>query len=58
MSPVPPLILDLEQASEISHYTPGTLRKLVGRYRFAGSAIRSKPLRFWRDTFVREVVNA
>lgn len=57
MDPVPPLILNVAQAAEISHYTVGTLRKLAGQDRFPGSTIKGKPLRFWRDKFVWEVVN-
>ena len=35
-----PPLLSLEQAAVLSHYTPGSLRKLVSQERFPGSAIR------------------
>ncbi|MFA9478030.1 hypothetical protein ACERK3_06940 [Phycisphaerales bacterium AB-hyl4] len=52
-----PPILSLEQAAKLSHYTPGSLKKLVSQDRFPDSAIRARPLRFWRDRFTLEVFN-
>ncbi|MFA9478974.1 hypothetical protein ACERK3_11825 [Phycisphaerales bacterium AB-hyl4] len=52
-----PPILSLEQAAKLSHYTPGSLKKLVSQDRFPDSAIRARPLRFWRDRFVLEIAN-
>ena len=57
MDPVPPVILNAEEAANISRYTVGTLKKLAGEDRFPLSTIKGKPVRFWRDKFVFEVVN-
>ncbi|MFA9480316.1 hypothetical protein ACERK3_18755 [Phycisphaerales bacterium AB-hyl4] len=52
-----PPLLSLTQAAELAHYTPGSLKKLVSQDRFPASAIRARPLRFWRDRFTLEVFN-
>ncbi|MFA9479974.1 hypothetical protein ACERK3_16970 [Phycisphaerales bacterium AB-hyl4] len=52
-----PPILSLPQAAALSHYTPGSLKKIVSQGRFLDSAIRGRPLRFWRDRFVLEIAH-
>ena len=52
-----PPILSLEKAAELAGYTPGTLKKKVSEGCFRNSASRGKPLRFWRDRFILEVMN-
>jgi hypothetical protein len=50
-------ILFLEQAAELSGYTPATLKKKVSEGCFRDSVARGKPLRFWRDRFILELMN-
>jgi len=52
----PPILL-LKHASDISGFTPGTLRKKVSQGCFRNSVARGKPLRFWRERFVLELMN-
>lgn len=52
-----PPILSLMQASDLSGYTPSTLKKKLSEGCFRDSVSRGKPLRFWRDRFVLEVMN-
>jgi len=51
-----PPLLSLEQASELSHYAPGTIKRLVSEGFFCNSVKRNKPVLFWRDRFVQEVM--
>ena len=51
-----PPILSLEQASELAHLAPSTLKRLVSEGCFGNSARRGKPLAFWRDRYVVEVM--
>jgi hypothetical protein len=51
-----PPVLDLRQAAEIAKLAPGTLKRKVSEGCFKDSVSRGKPLRFWRDRFVREVM--
>jgi hypothetical protein len=50
-------ILYLHQASELSGYSPATLKKKLSEGAFRNSVARGKPLRFWRDRFVLELMN-
>lgn len=51
-----PPILSLEQAAKLALLAPSTLKRHVseGKYKFCVS--RKKPLRFWRDKFVVELM--
>jgi hypothetical protein len=51
-----PPVLTLEQAAEIANLTPGTLKKKVSEGAFKDSVKRGKPLLFWRDLFVQELM--
>jgi len=51
-----PPLLSLEQAGELSHYAPGTIKRLVSEGFFCNSVKRNKPVLFWRDRFVQEVM--
>lgn len=48
-----PPMLSLTQAAELSGLKPGTLKRKVSEGAFADSVSKGKPLRFWRDRFVR-----
>lgn len=52
-----PPILFLEQACELSGYAPGTLKAKLSAGCFRDCVSRGKPLRFWRDRFVLELMN-
>ena len=49
-------ILSLNEAAALAKLAPGTLKRLVSEGRFAGSVKRGKPLLFWRDRFVAELM--
>ena len=49
-------ILSLEQAAELAGWAPGTLKRKVSEGYFRSSVSRRRPLRFWRDKFVQEVM--
>jgi len=51
-----PLVLTLEEAAAIARRAPGTLKRLVSEGRFPKSAKRGKPLLFWRDAFLIELM--
>lgn len=51
-----PPILSLKQAAEIAHLAPSTLKRKVSEGAFKESAKRGKPLKFWRDKFVQELM--
>jgi len=51
-----PPLLSLEQASELSHYASSTIKRLVSEGFFCNSVKRNKPVLFWRDRFVQEVM--
>ena len=53
-----PPILSLRQAAEIAQIAPGTLKRKVSEGAFSKSVKRGKPLRFWRDLFVQELMDA
>jgi len=52
-----PPILNLQAAAKLSGYSPLTLKKKLSEGNFADCASRGKPLRFWRDSFVIELMN-
>jgi hypothetical protein len=52
---VPP-ILSLDQAAEVVKLRPQTLKRKVSEGLYAKSVVRGKPLRFWRDRLVMEVM--
>ncbi|MCP4710067.1 MAG: hypothetical protein GY869_15695 [Planctomycetes bacterium] len=51
-----PPILSLEQAAELAHLAPSTLKRLASEGYFVDSIRRGKPVAFWRDRFVVEVM--
>ncbi len=50
------VILDLKTAARLAKLAPSTLKRLVSEGRFANSVKRGKPLLFWRDLFVKELM--
>lgn len=54
--PLFPPILSLEQAAQLSHLAPGTLKRLVSEGYFCNSVRRGKPIAFWRNRFVAEAM--
>jgi hypothetical protein len=52
-----PPLLGLDLAAEISGYTKSTLKKKLSEGFFGDSVARGKPLLFWRDRFVMELMN-
>jgi hypothetical protein len=53
-----PPILSLAEAAALSRYKESTLKRKVSEGAFPTSARRGKPLRFWRDRFVYELMNS
>jgi hypothetical protein len=51
-----PPVLTLEMASAISGYAANTLKRLISEGRFKTSVKRKKPVLFWRDRFVQELM--
>lgn len=49
-------ILSLEEAAALAKLAPSTLKRLVSEGQFKESVKRGKPLRFWRDKFVQELM--
>ena len=58
-TPVNPFgpILSLKEAAALSKLAPSTLKRLVSQGRFTSSVKRGKPLLFWRDKFVAELMH-
>jgi hypothetical protein len=52
-----PPLLSLEQAAEISGYTVLSLKKKLSEGAFRDAVSRGKPLFFWRDRLVLELMN-
>jgi hypothetical protein len=52
---VPP-ILSLSEAADLVKLRPQTLKRKVSEGLYAGSVVRGKPLRFWRDRLVGAVM--
>lgn len=51
-----PMILTAEEAAEIARCSVQTLRRQVSEGQYSDCVSRGKPLRFWRDRFIREVM--
>jgi hypothetical protein len=51
-----PPILSLELAAEIALIAPSTLKRHVSEGKYKNCVSRKKPLRFWRDSFVVELM--
>jgi hypothetical protein len=51
-----PPILSLEQAAGLSHFSPSTIKRLASEGYFHDSIRRGKPIAFWRDRFVVEIM--
>jgi hypothetical protein len=49
-------VLSLKEAACLAKIAPGTLKRLVSEGQFEKSVKRGKPLRFWRDRFVVELM--
>ena len=54
--PFYPAVLDLQQAAAIAHMAPATLKRKVSEGYFKKSVKRDKPLLFWREFFVQELM--
>lgn len=52
---IPP-ILSLSEAATLVKLRPQTLKRKVSEGLYARSVVRGKPLRFWRDRLVGEVM--
>src|SRR5207248_4071628 len=52
-----PPLLGLDRAAELSGYTPLTLKKKLSEGCFRDCVARGKPLLFWRDRLVLELIN-
>jgi hypothetical protein len=52
---IPP-ILSLSEAAGLVKLRPQTLKRKVSEGLYAKSVVRGKPLRFWRDRLVMEVM--
>lgn len=51
-----PPVLDVHQAAELAKLAPGTLKRKVSEGCFKNCVSPGKPLRFWRDRFVQEIM--
>jgi hypothetical protein len=51
-----PQILSLKEAAEIAKLSPATLKRHVSEGRYANCVSRGKPLRFFRNWFVLELM--
>jgi len=51
-----PPVLSLEQAAELAHFAPGTIKRLASEGYFRNSVRRGKPIAFWRDRFIAEIM--
>lgn len=51
-----PPVLTLDMAATISGYASSTLKRLLSEGRFKNSAKRKKPVLFWRDRFIQELM--
>jgi len=51
-----PPVLSLTQAAKIANLAPSTLKRKVSEGGFKKSVKRGKPLLFWRDLFVKELM--
>ena len=51
-----PPVLSLGQAAKLAHLASSTLKRKVSEGCFKESVKRGKPLLFWRDKFVKELL--
>jgi hypothetical protein len=51
-----PPVLSLNEASDLIKLRPQTLKRKVSEGLYSRSVVRGKPLRFWRDRLVAEVM--
>jgi hypothetical protein len=51
-----PPLLSLDQAARLAHLAPSTIKRLASEGCFRNSVRRGKPIAFWRDRFVVEVM--
>lgn len=51
-----PPLLSLDQAAQLAHLAPSTIKRLASERCFRNSVRRGKPIAFWRDRFVVEVM--
>ena len=51
-----PPVLSLDQAAKLAHLASSTLKRKVSEGNFKESVKRGKPLLFWRDKFVKELL--
>ena len=51
-----PPILSLCQAAQLAHFSPATVKRLVSEGYFGDSVRRGKPIAFWRNRFVVELM--
>lgn len=51
-----PPILSLAEAASLVKLRPQTLKRKVSEGSYAACVVRGKPLRFWRDRLVQEVM--
>lgn len=51
-----PPLLSLDQAAQLAHLAPSTIKRLASEVYFRNSVRRGKPIAFWRDRFVVEVM--
>lgn len=51
-----PPLLSLEQAAQLAHFASSTIKRLASEGFFRNSVRRGKPMAFWRDRFIVEVM--
>jgi hypothetical protein len=51
-----PPLLSLDQAAKLAHLAPSTIKRLASEGCFRNSVRRGKPIAFWRDRFIVEVM--
>lgn len=51
-----PPVLNLQQASKLAHINQSTLKRWVRERKFRGSVKTKKPMLFWRNRFVLELM--
>jgi hypothetical protein len=53
-----PPLLSLNRAAQLAHFAPSNIKRLVSEGYFCNSVRRGKPLAFWRDRFVVEIMES
>jgi hypothetical protein len=51
-----PPLLSLDQAAQLAHFAPATIKRLASEGFFHDSVRRGKPIAFWRDRFIVEIM--